>query len=295
MQQLVSKSVFAKQCGVTPAAVTKALRGALQPAIVGNRIDAAHESARNYLAEKTAPRPKEPVPGVDPLFQNAVDFCQSTGKWNASAVMRGLGIGYARAQRIFGLLVAAGHCVADPVAPSGPTGQAPEPAAVTETASPPRYRERAKKQTAKEQTESESCSQCGHVPLKAPDYLAEFLDWTLRDLLDEHGTSARFYDWLKATKELESVEEKRIKNAQSRGRLVSRELVEVGVIDPFNAAHVRLMTDGAKAITAAVLAKSAAGIAAVEIETYVTDVVGSFIRPVKDKVARNLASVAKLD
>jgi hypothetical protein len=51
------------------------------------------------------------------------------------------------------------------------------------------------------------------------------------------------------------------------------------------------LTDGAKAITAAVVAKHQAGVNEHEIEAYVTDVVGSFIRPVKAKVERNLADV----
>jgi hypothetical protein len=127
--------------------------------------------------------------------------------------------------------------------------------------------------------------------IEVPDDIEELADLSLRELIDKFGTGYRFLDWLKALKEIEAVNEKRIKNAQSKGKLISRQLVEVGIVDPFNSAHVRLMTDGAKAITAAVLAKHQAGVSPPEIEAYVSDVVGSFIRPVKSKIERNLASV----
>lgn len=128
--------------------------------------------------------------------------------------------------------------------------------------------------------------------LEIPNDIEELADLTLRQLIDKFGTDVRFHDWLKAIKEIEMVNEKRIKNAQNQGRLVSRQLVETGVIDVINAAHLRLMVDGAKTITAAVLSKHQAGISEQDIEAYVSDTVGSFIRPIKAKVQRNLKRVA---
>lgn len=268
VKKLVSKSEFAQLAGVTAAAVTKQLKGRLSVALEGSRIDLDHPEAQNYIAEKTAPRLEEPVEGVDPLFSEALANCKEANRWNASHLRKSMGVGYNRAVKILTQLAAAGHCPAAP-APAGPTGQAPAPRVLKADSNP---------------------HQDDNQLIEVPDDIEAMADLTLRELIEKFGTSTRFHDWLKALKEIEAVNEKRIKNAQSRGRLISRALVETGVIDAFNSAHLRLLTDGAKAITAAVVAKHQAGVTEQEIEVYVTDVVGSFIRPVKAKVERNLAS-----
>ena len=124
-----------------------------------------------------------------------------------------------------------------------------------------------------------------------PEYIGALADRTLRDLIRHFGTDVRFLDWLKATKELEIINEKRIKNAQSEGSLVSRKLVKTGIIDPFNSAHIKLLTDGSKTIARRVTAMHDAGRDALEIEKFVADQITSFIRPVKAKVARALKNV----
>lgn len=268
VKKLVSKSEFAKLAGVTAAAVTKQLKGRLSVALEGARIDLDHPEAQNYIAEKTAPKLEEPVEGVDPLFSEALANCKEVNRWNASHLRKSLGVGYNRAVKLLAQLSAAGHCPAAPV-PAGPTSQAPAP----------------------RPHKAKNPHQDDNQLIEVPDDIEEMAELTLRELIDKFGTGTRFHDWLKSLKEIEAVNEKRIKNAQSRGRLISRALVETGVIDAFNSAHLRLLTDGAKAISAAVIAKHEAGISEQEIEVYVTDVVGSFIRPVKAKVERNLASV----
>lgn len=124
----------------------------------------------------------------------------------------------------------------------------------------------------------------GDVPLE----MEAVADMTLRDIVAKYGTDARFIDWLNAVQKLEGIDEKRIKNAKARGELVSRRLVEVGVIDVFNAAHLRLLKDGAKSIVGGVIAKHKSGASINETENYVSDILTSFIRPVKAKVARSL-------
>ncbi len=73
MSNLVKKIDFAKICGVTPAAVTKATAGPLKPALVGKRIDINHPLVRDYMQDRdiTIPkiRQKEPskLPPRDPV------------------------------------------------------------------------------------------------------------------------------------------------------------------------------------------------------------------------------------
>lgn len=59
MKKLVSRSDFARLCGVSPAAVTKACRGKLAPACKGDRIDVNHPAAKAYLAAHKQKRPSK--------------------------------------------------------------------------------------------------------------------------------------------------------------------------------------------------------------------------------------------
>ncbi len=108
------------------------------------------------------------------------------------------------------------------------------------------------------------------------------------ELIEQFGTDTRFIDWLNATQKIEGINEKRLKNAATEGKLIARELVENGVINIFNSAHLRLLKDGAKSITAGVLSKHGGGAELAEIELFVTDILGSFIKPVKSKIVRIL-------
>ena len=121
-----------------------------------------------------------------------------------------------------------------------------------------------------------------------PEDIQAFADFTLRELIEKFGTDTRFVDWLSATQKIEAINEKRLKNAQTKGELISRELVKNGVIDTFNAAHLRLLKDGAKSIAAGVISKHAGGAELSEVEAYVSDILGSFIKPVKGKITRVL-------
>ncbi len=121
-----------------------------------------------------------------------------------------------------------------------------------------------------------------------PEDIRAFADMSLRDLVHRFGTDVAFLDWLKATKAIEDINEKRLKNAQTRGELVSRHLMKIGVIEPIDAAHIKLLTDGAKTIARRVTAMTAAGKSVEDCEKFVADQMTSFIRPIKAKVARAL-------
>ena len=73
---------------------------------------------------------------------------------------------------------------------------------------------------------------------------------------------------------------KELSLVEASGKLISRKLVEHGVVNTFNSAHLRLLKDGAKSITAGVLSKHGGGAELAEIELFVTDILGSFIVPV---------------
>lgn len=124
-----------------------------------------------------------------------------------------------------------------------------------------------------------------------PGEIYDLLDLSFREILDRYGTEARFVDVLSAGQKVESIKSSRVKTAQSEGKLISRVLVKNGVIDVFNSAHLRLMKDGAKSIAAGAISKHSSGASATEVEAYVSDILGSFIKPIKSKIVRTLKNV----
>lgn len=121
-----------------------------------------------------------------------------------------------------------------------------------------------------------------------PDDIQAFADMTLRELIQRFGTEYAFLDWLKATKQIEDINEKRLKNAQTAGDLVHRDLVKRGIIDPIDSAHLKLLTDGAKTMARRSKTLSDSGAEVEEIEKFICDQISSFIKPVKNKIKRIL-------
>ena len=289
VQKHETKADFAALCGVTKGAITRAMKNIFPSAVVGDRINTAHPAAIAYRARqlvRTAPPAVVPPPGSDELFVTAHEICEAAGRWTASTIMRGLKTGYTRAARIHEQLQAAGYGT-PPELPVGPT----------DTPTPPKTPAGRQAARPSSRRAAPADGDLGGVEadVEAPEDLGEIANWTVQAVVDKFGTRRGFIDWLKALRAIEDVHEKRIKNAQLAGRLVSRRLVATGVIDVFNSANVRLMTDGAKAITAATAAKRAGGESENEIEAHVADLIGSFIRPVKSKIERNLASATPDD
>lgn len=260
VKKLVKKSEFAKLAGVSGAAVTKACKpgGSLAKALEGKRIDANHAAARDYMATKNGTKPK-PKPAAaepepeDPLLDSAREFYARTGKTTITAYQRELKVGYNRAARL-----------RDTVAQIVPLPPREEPAPTAED-----------------------------ELFEIPEDIQAFADMTLRQLVEKFGTATRFLDWLNATKRIEDINEKRLKNAQTRGELVSRQLVKVGILDPVDTAHRKLLTDGAKTIARRVTAKNAAGDSLESVEEFVVDQLSSFIRPMKAQVSRIVKRIDK--
>jgi hypothetical protein len=270
VKKLISRAEFARQAGVSGAAVTKACNNALSPACYGKRIDAAHTLAVDYIALKLRAQTPSAATGLDPLYEPVVEYCQVNNTWTKSAVQREFRISYARANSILQIMTANGLVNKDPV------DVAIKPAAkITHVRGPV-----AAKETKKRLAYSEDSI------LEIPEDIQAFLHMTLHDLIERYGTDGRFVDWLSATQKIEAINEKRLKNATTEGELVSRKLVRTGIIEPIDACHIKLLTDGAKTIARRVTAMHSADRSIEDIEKFVMDQMSSFIRPVKAKVAR---------
>ena len=122
------------------------------------------------------------------------------------------------------------------------------------------------------------------------DDIRDVLHLTLGQIVERHGTSTQFKAWIDAKKTIVDVQTKVVKLAVLEGTLVSRGIVKVGVIDPIDAAHRKLLTDGAKTIARRVTAMNSGGRPLEDCEDFVKDQISSFIRPMKAKIKRSLKS-----
>lgn len=295
-KKLVRRSHFAQSKGVAAGSITKACRpgGQLRPACVGKLIDAAHPAAVAYT-------PTAPLAGHgadDPLYNDAIAACFESGRWSRLYVCGRFAIGQPRAEKMLNAMRAAGIIpgeVTPPPAPmpvTPPAAPVPTPLEIDRRPVPHvRGHRAANRKAAPFHTPPAPDAESGIADAfdaDIPDDLRVFLKWTLGDLIEKFGTDVRFGDWLKATKDIEDINAKRLKNAETRGELVARQLVKVGVIDQINGAHTKLLTDGAKTITRRAVAMAGADRSLEEIEAFVIDQLSSFIRPMKAKISRAL-------
>ncbi len=277
-KKLLSRAEFARRAGISAAAVTQACQTILKAASDGKRINVSHPVAVKYLEDKGVKQTEPLAPGLDPLYQVIVDFCESSGRYTSTGIQSTFKIGRKRADAVLGIMRAGGL---------GPDKNKPAPPPPPKPPKKPHIRgQQAAKETKKaaEQTDRDDI-------IEIPANIQAFAHMTLTDLIDKFGTDMRFVDWLNATQKIESINEKRLKNAQTRGELVNRDLIRVGIIEPFDAAHIKLLTDGAKTIARRSDAMSKAGRSVDDIEKFVAEQMTSFIRPVKAKISRALKNV----
>lgn len=134
-------------------------------------------------------------------------------------------------------------------------------------------------------------SQYNIDPADVPDNMQDFADMTIREVVHKFGTDYRMVDYLRALKEIETIDANRVKNAKARGELVHRDLITKGVLDPIDSAHRKMLTDGAKTIAVRMVAMIGAGRDVDELEKFIADQISSFIRPAKAIIKRALENV----
>lgn len=294
----VTRIEFARRAGITAAGVTAACRGPLAPACVGKRIDPGHPAAVQYLekrARKQASKMEKAGKALtfpseeqeqkraalidktpDPLLELARRECEAQRKFGIKFIEKRLKVGTRRAQLIKAQLDAGLEGPSNP--PPIPEGKRPNGGA-------------ARRERLEAQAMDRLASPEPPPAAELPDSIAEFADWTLRDILTRFGEQARFSDWLGAMLKMEQITDRRLRNADRMNELVSREMVKHGVIDVFDSTHRRMMTDGARSIAVSVAAKVKAGVENAELEKEVSEVLSSFIRSAKKQVEKYVRAV----
>jgi len=119
-----------------------------------------------------------------------------------------------------------------------------------------------------------------------PEDIREVADMPLREIVGRFGTDSQFLEWLKATKLIEDIHASRLKNAETEGKLVSRELVETGIIDPVQTAHTLLLSDGARTAAARSYSMAKAGDSVEDIRIMLEDLFSGHIKAAKQKMSR---------
>lgn len=325
-QNLVSYAEFARLSGVTPGAIGQALKASLEPAKSGRRIDANHPCALQYVAIKTAPTLESTTDGIDPLYEIALQVAREKGRVSAKMLRQALEIGTNRATRLSDMIKASKIDLSKPAPqekppprpkldtsslqptvmppPLPPTGAKlpPQPAPVFSNRAQHVEPVAAKTQaltharakpasTAAWDIHNENKKR--EVPAdepqpEVPENVAQFADMTIREVIEAFGTDVRFFEYLKALQKIESVTKVELENEKTRGNLVSREAVKTNIILPFDEAHINLLTDGVKQMALNVISMHKAGEEMLAIEKELEATIGSFLLPVKNKIARGL-------
>lgn len=133
----------------------------------------------------------------------------------------------------------------------------------------------------------------GHM--RPPPGVVEGSSEDLRDLtelllplVERFGTDTRFSDWLSSLKDIELIREKRLKNGETEGGLISRELVKTFVFGAIEAANKRLLGDAAKTIASKVFNSTRAKGTLEEAQRLVRDEISKQLKPLKATAARHL-------
>lgn len=280
-KKLISRSEMSKLAGVTPAAITKACGGILKSAVTGKRIDLNHPAAIKYIDDKKNAEISL-LPGIDPLYEDGIKALVDANSNRPQTIRNALGIGQGRANKIFFQIQSA--------------GQVPE----IKNTPPPLIMRKGKKQPHKiphirgtkarnEKRKVDPAFLDENQTVEIPENIESFNDMTLKELIEQFGTDIRFRDWLTAVKDIEMINEKRLKSAEKKGELVSRELVKTGIIEPINSAHMKMLSDGAKTMAIRTVAMCGSGMSVGEVEEFIKDQISSFIKPVKTRIKRAMA------
>lgn len=124
-----------------------------------------------------------------------------------------------------------------------------------------------------------------------PEHIEAFADMTLRELIHRFGTDARFVDWLRATKQIEEIKERRTKNEKMMGELIPRDFVAKYLFGAMEESNTRLLNDSPRTIAATAAEMVEAGETLEQIEERVRELISSQIRNMKTRAKKALRNV----
>lgn len=135
--------------------------------------------------------------------------------------------------------------------------------------------------------------EAGPVDDAVPEDLHKYQDLTIRQICSRFGTLAQFEYFLKASKTIEDVVEKQLKNQEKRGELISRELIEKHLIGYVEQLSSRVLNDAPKAIVKRVRAGVKAGSSDGELEKLVIGILSADLKGAKATATKKLKTYDK--
>ena len=121
-----------------------------------------------------------------------------------------------------------------------------------------------------------------------PEDIRELADWSLRKIIKRFGTAHGLESYLKSSKVMEDIAEKRLKNHVAAGELIAKTLVTKAVIEPINNAHARMLRDGSRSITSVIINRVKAGDSFEQCEADVKKQLSAFIKPLKKTLGKGI-------
>jgi len=111
--------------------------------------------------------------------------------------------------------------------------------------------------------------------------LGKYMNLTLRQIVERHGTLENLHSLLKSIDLLLKIEERDLKNGESSGELISRTYVKTRILGVIEMVFIRLLNDAPKTLVATMISQQKAKASREVIEASVLKVMSSFISAIK--------------
>jgi len=283
MEKLITKTDLAKRAGVHVSTVMRFCEA--HPEVeIKKKVRGDHPLIVEFLAKKTDGQKTLVTPGgtvlkIDDLYDDVAKWCASQGTWTAYQIRKHFVIGKARADRIFNSLYDAGVRSGKPVPQvEGPTEQVPR-----------RKVNPGRKSLAGNGTPGPTPPAEYDPGLEElPGDIRVLMDWPLNKIIARFGTATGLEMYLKASKTVEEIAEKRAKNAKMYGELIEREIVRRNIFEPLNNALARMLRDGSRSVTSVITQRVKAGDTPEQCEAAVMKQLSAFIKPLKKVLGKGI-------
>ena len=123
---------------------------------------------------------------------------------------------------------------------------------------------------------------------EGPANIDEILEWKFRDIIDRFGGAPGFSDWLDARKRIGDIQALELKNAESQGRVIRRELVRAHIFGALDGVCRRLLLDASRTGARKLYSACRSGTPLEEAEKILRDLIGSQLEPLRDQVSEEL-------
>lgn len=111
---------------------------------------------------------------------------------------------------------------------------------------------------------------------------------TLDEIGERFGGVDAFESWQKRLKTKEEIREKRLKNEETEGAVISREFVKTHIFGLLEELSRRLLSDASRTITRRTYASAQAGLGLEEAEAVVREIIGTNLERAKTRTKKKL-------